>query len=223
MFQSNRAKLVEISSIARRFYGLKLLIKQGLTDESKWFLLNREKLKFTTEFASNGLVLDIGAYLGDFTYKLSKLKPEMTFKAYEPVPEFYEQCVNKFKSNKNINFFPYAVTCDGRDINILVDGPRSKAEISEHNSLYKSLSVDEIMLDLSEVELLKMNIEGMEYECLNRLFENGEIMKIRYLLIQFHNFSSEHEQAYTKIRFLLEKNFTNIFEFKWKWELWRVV
>lgn len=222
MFYLNSAKLIEISSIARRFYGLKLLIKQGLTDESKWFLLNREKLKFTTEFASNGLVLDIGAYLGDFVYKLSKLKPGMTFKAYEPVPEFYEKCVSRFNEKKNIEVFPYAVTCDGRDIYFSIDGPRSKAEASENNPVYRSLSVDQIMVGIDEVELLKMNIEGMEYECLIRLFENGEIRKIRHLLIQFHNFNLEHEQVYAKIQTLLEKDFTSLFKFKWKWELWRI-
>ena len=53
-------RLIEISGIARRLYGLKLFLSMGLNDESKWFLFNKERLKYKFKIKSNGLVLDFG-------------------------------------------------------------------------------------------------------------------------------------------------------------------
>jgi hypothetical protein len=78
-----KERLIETSSIARRIYGLKLLLFSGLNDESKWFLLNKEKLKYKVKLKSNGLVLDFGGYVGEFTSDMSKLNPDMLFLIFE--------------------------------------------------------------------------------------------------------------------------------------------
>ena len=217
-----KERLIETSSIARRIYGIKLLLSLGLNDESKWFLLNKEKLKYNIKLKNDGLVLDFGGYIGEFTAKLSRLNPKMSFIIFEPVPVFYQKCSRRFRKKQNISVLPYGVTSNGRSIDLTIDGPRTKAFESGKNPIFASKSITDILNNLDQVELLKMNIEGLEYECLLSIIESGYIKKINYLLIQFHNFGVEDESNYVKTTRLISEDFINIFRYKWKWELWKI-
>jgi FkbM family methyltransferase len=214
--------LIETSSIARRIYGLKLLLLSGLNDESKWFLLNKEKLKYKVKLKGNGLVLDFGGYVGEFTSKMSKLNPDMLFLIFEPVPNFYKKCQRRFRKNQNVSILPYGVTSNGRNIDLAIDGPRTRTNQSGKNLGFPSKSITEILDNFDQVELLKMNIEGLEYECLLSIIENGSIKKINYLLVQFHNFHVDDENNYIEITSLISEDFIRVFSYKWKWELWRI-
>jgi len=216
-----KERLIETSGIARRFYGLKLLLSTGLNDESKWFLFNKERLKYKFKLKSNGLVLDFGGYVGEFTSKLSRLNPEMSFLVFEPVPNFYDECLRRFSKNQKISVLPYGVTSNGRNIDLAIDGPRTRNSQLGVNLIFPSKSITEILENLDQVELLKMNIEGLEYECLFSILENGSIRKINYLLVQFHNFHIDDEKNYVEIIELISEDFIKIFSYKWKWELWQ--
>jgi FkbM family methyltransferase len=217
-----KERLIETSSIARRIYGLKLLLLSGLNDESKWFLLNKEKLKYKVKLKGNGLVLDFGGYVGGFTSKMSKLNPDMLFLIFEPVPNFYKKCQKRFRKNQNVSVLPYGVTSNGRNIDLAIDGPRTRTNQSGKNLGFPSKSITEILDNFDQVELLKMNIEGLEYECLLSIIENGSIKKINYLLVQFHNFHVDDENNYIEITSLISEDFIRVFSYKWKWELWRI-
>ena len=69
---------------------------------------------------------------------------------------------------------------------------------------------------------MKMNIEGLEYECLLSIIQSGSIKKINNLLVQFHNFRVEDEKNYVEITGLMSEDFIRVFSYKWKWELWHI-
>jgi len=213
---------LETSSIARRIYGIKLRLLNGQSDAARWFLFNREKLKYEMNFKSDGLILDIGSYLGEYTKKLLDKNPEMTFWLYEPIPEHYRACLIRFKDSENVSVYQKAVTADGRNIQMQIDGLRSRQEMNTKDGVltYTSISIQEIFDSVSEIELLKLNIEGMEYECLNQLILSNSLKKVSYLLIQFHNFDREAEKKRNLVIKAIEKDFSNVFTFEWVWELW---
>lgn len=213
---------LETSSIARRIYGIKLILLDGGSDAARWFLFNREKLKYEMNFKSNGLILDIGSYLGEYTKKLIDRNPGMTFWLYEPIPEYYHACLIRFKDSKNVSVNQKAVSADGRNIQMQIDGLRSRQEFNTKDEAptYASISIQEIFDSVSEIELLKLNIEGMEYECLDQLILSNSLIKASYLLIQFHNFDSEAEKKRDLVVNAIEEDFSNVFTYKWMWELW---
>ena len=164
-------RILEISSIARRVYGIKLALRHGPSDTSKWFLFNREKLKYGMKYKREGLVLDIGSYLGEYTEKVLEMNPGMIFWLYEPIPEYFSICANRFKDRDNVTVYQTAVSADGRNIQMQIDGLRSRQKpgVSPERIATKSISIQGIFDSVTEIELLKMNIEGMEYECLHKL------------------------------------------------------
>ena len=217
-YKKNR--IMEISSLARRFYGLKLLLKEGLTEDSKWFMLNREKLKYRMNLKEDGLVLDFGGYMGDFSANLLKTNPKLQCKIYEPVTQFAYFCQNRFKDNSNVEVIVSGVSSDGRYLKMHIDGPRTKNDSSTYLESFKSVSINGVLDILEEVELMKMNIEGMEYECLKALELNENLKKVKYLLVQFHNFNSNSDKDYRSVIETVEKSHTSLFKYKWLWELY---
>jgi hypothetical protein len=128
----------------------------------------------------------------------------------------------RFRKKQNVSILPYSVTSNGRNIDLAIDGPRTRTNQSGKNLGFPSKSITEILDNLDQVELLKMNIEGLEYECLLSIIENGSIKKINYLLVQFHNFHVDDENNYIEITSLISEDFIRVFSYKWKWELWRI-
>lgn len=219
-FDHKKSKLMEKSSLARRLYGLKLALKNGFTEESKWFILNYEKLKYQINLKEDGLVLDFGGYLGDFSANLLKKNPKLQCKVYEPVTQFAYICQNRFKGNSKVEVINSGVSSDGRYLKMYVDGPRTKYDSRIYPDSFKSISINSILDTLKEVELIKMNIEGMEYECLAALELNDNLKKVKYLLVQFHNFDSNSAKDYEAAIKTIEKSHTSIFKYQWLWELY---
>lgn len=221
-FNNVKNRIMETSSLARRLYGLKLVLQQGFTEESKWFVLNREKLKYQMSLKEDGLVLDFGGYMGDFSAKLLKINPKLQCKVYEPVTHFANFCQNRFKDNGNVEIIISGVSSDGRSLKMIIDGPRTKIDSNTNLESFKSVSINSIFDNLEEIELVKMNIEGMEYECLEALESNNTLKKVKYLLIQFHNFNSDSEKDYESAIKTIEKSHTSVFKYKWLWELFKI-
>ena len=213
---------LEKSSLARRIYGLKLTLQGGSSDASRWFLSNREKLKYGMKLAPDGLVLDVGSYLGEFTQKMLKKNPNMTFWLYEPIPKYFSACANRYKDRENIIVHQKAVSADGRDITMQINSLRSRQQnkIALDSTVVESKSIQEIFDSVLNIELMKINIEGMEYECLEQLMLSGSLIKVRHLLIQFHNFESDSQERRNALRNKIEQDFYNIYTFEWIWELW---
>jgi hypothetical protein len=67
---------------------------------------------------------------------------------------------------------------------------------------------------------MKMNIEGMEYECLEKLISTDSLVKAKQLLIQFHNFEDENHHRRELLRTQIAKKFVNVYTYDWIWELW---
>jgi FkbM family methyltransferase len=164
----------------------------------------------------------MGSYLGDYTEVILKNNPQLTFWLYEPISEFFSVCTNKFHNKENIVVHQKAVSADGRKFKMQIDGLRSRQKsvnFSEGVTI-DSISIQEIFDSISEIQLVKMNIEGMEYECLEQLIRTNSLIKAKYLLIQFHNFEKDSLNRRDLLQKKMAKDFENIYSYEWMWELW---
>ncbi len=169
----------------------------------------------------NGLVVDIGGYLGEYSSKLLSLNPGMSIQVYEPVKAYFEETRKRFQGYANVEVFNRAVSSDGRKVQIHVDGPRSKLGINQNENYFETLPILGLFSNLSKVELLKLNIEGMEYECIEILLKNDEMKKVNNLVVQFHNFDEESLSRYKSIVEEMKRDFVLVFKYEWVWEHWR--
>jgi len=73
---------------------------------------------------------------------------------------------------------------------------------------------------IEEIALIKINIEGGEYELLDRMIETGTLPRIANLQIQFHNFTEDARSRMENIQRELGKTHHPTYQYEFVWENW---
>lgn len=174
----------------------------------------------------SSVVFDLGGYKGTYSGLIHNICACSIF-LFEPVEGYYTHCVNRFKGNDNIKCFNYGLGSNNEPISLYIGGDSS--------SIYKTnLNTDELVLceikhfgefikqnEIKHIDLIKINIEGGEYDLLEYLIDGGDILKIGKLQIQFHNFDKNAEKRKREI--VNKLKVTHSMDWKqgeWAWEEW---
>lgn len=172
---------------------------------------------------SNSNVIELGGFTGVWSTQIyDKFKCKVY--AVEPIKEFYNQMINKFKEQSNVHLLNVGVgTEDTKGIIYLRDdGSSSNAENStpvevEFRTLNRILNE----YDIKEVDLLQMNIEGDEYPILENILETGIIDRIKTLQVQFHlGIENDRERREFICEKLKVKGFKIKYNYPFVWEAW---
>ena len=75
--------------------------------------------------------------------------------------------------------------------------------------------------NIGKIDLMKINIEGAEYDLLDDLIETGTVKHIDNLLIQFHDFFPEAKSRMDKIHEHLKQTHESTFCHEFVWEGWK--
>ena len=76
-------------------------------------------------------------------------------------------------------------------------------------------------LGLGTIDLLKINIEGGEYDLLDRLIATGWLPRIRLVMVQFHEWHPKAYRRRRRIRRALRRSHREVWCYPWIWEFWR--
>lgn len=210
----------KIKNAYRRF----VLRDTVLLEAARWFKdRGDEKLRLTYPLKKNAVVFDLGGYIGDFAASIRERHGSQVY-LFEPVPDFYARCVERFREDPLVRCFNFGLS--SRD-------ESRKIGISENSSSFFSAPGLEYVLvetrcakdfihshGIEEIDLMKINIEGGEYDVLPALFESGDILKIKYLQIQFHDFVPGARDLRKEIRNRLRLTHTEMWNYEFVWESW---
>lgn len=155
---------------------------------------NYEVIKSGIEFRPGDVILDIGANEGMFSILMSRCFPQTRILAYEPVPTTFETFRENIKLNgcENIEPFPLGVGKSGRmgaAFFVSKDFSGGSTTLCTFNEAeqYKVnaplTSLDNIFEGFSRCRLMKMDIEGMEYEA---LYFSHVLSKTDYMVMEAH-------------------------------------
>ncbi len=121
-------------------------------------------------------VIDVGAHVGIVSIYLAKKYPGIKVLALEPVPENYERLCRNIEANgvdDSVITIPYAITADGRPLELSGDLSTNSGGVSAFGSGANSYTADSTTLPkllaehgIDRVALLKIDCEGSEYEIL---------------------------------------------------------
>lgn len=173
----------------------------------------------------NSIVFDLGGYRGQWS---SDLYSKYSCKVYifEPVNAYYTSIKKRFKNNPDIKIFNYGLARNTTKLKIQIAEASSSMfshknteSIEEEVTLF---SFSEFLKEnnISNIDLIKINIEGAEYDLLNHLIEDGIINKILNIQVQFHNFVPNHKKLRTQIHDELKKTHSPTYIVDYIWENW---
>ena len=75
-------------------------------------------------------------------------------------------------------------------------------------------------LALERIDLLKLNIEGGEFDVLDRLFETGWLDRIAQVSVQFHEWHPDAYRRRRRSRAQLRGTHEELWCYPWVWEFW---
>jgi len=167
-----------------------------------------------------GLVIDVGAYEGEFS-ALARADFGARVIAIEPIPEFASALRQRFEGDDLVTVVPGALGRSTGLISLQVAADGSSAWVEGTSSVEVPLvDAAEIVSD-HQVDLLKMNAEGAEFDVLDRLVETGQVRQVQTILVQFHKFVPHARTLRRGLRRQLRLTHRCMVNVPWVWELWR--
>ena len=189
----------------------------------KWYANDpNDNLRYEYDLKSTSLVLDLGGYQGQFASDIYA-RYCCRVLVFEPVESFADKLKERFKRNSNIEIFNFALGSKARQetISLLAEGTSLYRESSD-KAIIQFVDTGEFFADhnIQSVDLMKINIEGGEYELLPKLFEEGLINRVKNIQIQFHDIENGSEDKMMKLCRELSKTHRPTYQYKFVWENW---
>jgi len=140
------------------------------------------------------VVLDFGACEGMFSIMIGKLFPQAVVYAFEPVKRTFNTLFANLFNNrmKNVHPRPYGIGKEDGKVEMVVSkdysgGSSSKIEFNPEHHYKEEVDVKSFQSILakegiSKVKLMKIDIEGMEYESLYYT----DLSMVEYMVGEFH-------------------------------------
>jgi FkbM family methyltransferase len=178
------------------------------------------------------VVLDVGGYVGEWSTRILERADatgtrDLHIHAFEPVPHFVDTFRNSLGNDARVTLHPFGLGGRDRTEVMGIGGPGSSlfthpdhppagsadVEIRDVDAVLRSLGIDRI-------DVLKVNIEGGEYELLDRLHATGWLARSGPLIIQFHEFAPDAYRARRRNRRQLAETHDCVWDYPWVYERW---
>lgn len=181
-----------------------------------------EALRFNYPLVPDDVVLDLGGYKGQWASDLYA-RYRCKIHVFEPVVDFARTIETRFAANPDIRV--HACGLGTRDETIQIGLHADASSSFGHTGETRDASIVDACnwLDqhgIGRVALAKLNIEGAEYDLLDRLIEAGQMDRFDYLQIQFHNFAPDAEKRMARIHEQLRLTHNPQYQYRFVWESW---
>ena len=175
------------------------------------------------ELNDNSVVFDVGGYKGDFASNIFS-KYCCNLYVFEPVKEYAQNIRDRFSKNPKIKVYTFGLGGKKENLPISISGDSSSIfKEGDKKSIVDIICFKDFLIEnnIDYIHLIKINIEGGEYELLNHILETGLIYRIENLQIQFHNFVPNAKILRENIRQKLQKSHHLTYNYNFVWENWK--
>jgi FkbM family methyltransferase len=178
---------------------------------------------FITEQA---FVMDLGGYKGGWASDIYA-KYNCTIWIFEPFKDFAAGIKERFLKNSKIRVFDFGLGKSAEKQTLYIDDNSSSLYRQNNKSINKAeVVLKDINLffndnNIKQVDLMKINIEGGEYDVLDSLIDTGLVKNVKNIQVQFHDFVPDAKKRMRQIQENL--NFTHFvtYQYEFVWENWQ--
>ena len=193
-------------------------------DVTKWNEVNGDNtLRLTYNLNQNSLVWDVGAYHGEWAQRIFSMF-NCTVHCFEPIRSNFNHSLLKFGRNRKMIWHDFGLNNFNGPIEIFEDKNCSSSHIEGGNREIVQMKDVIHFWNLEGkpvIDLVKLNIEGDEYNVLNRLIDYGIIDQFKEIQVQFHKIEG-YDEKYTEIVSKLSNTHNRTYHYPWVWENWKL-
>jgi FkbM family methyltransferase len=138
------------------------------------------------------VIVDAGANIGDETIRFRYFHPDATIVALEPQPGNYRLLTKNVEGDPNTIIMPKGLWSHECDLNIVASDSNegfSVCEVPIGTGEVQAVSIDSILAMLSSrsdcngIDILKLDIEGAEYEVFSKNYE-AWIPRVKVIIVE---------------------------------------
>lgn len=184
----------------------------------------REEQRYEYPLDADSVVVDVGAFQGIFLREIVR-RFDCHVHAFEPIKEHFDGLAD-LRSNK-VHLYNAALGLTTKRAPMAKSGDRSSLQIADVDAVsVEYVQVLEAVVALGgrgKIDLLKVNIEGAEYDLLEHLLAHNALDKVRFLQVQFHAWGAgkiSPEERRNTIHEQLQKTFNLEWCTPFVWESW---
>lgn len=204
------------------------LEKSQLLQIDQWNKINGDStLRVEYNLDVNSVVFDVGGFEGNWSAEIFARYGSQIF-IFEPYPPYVSILSKRFGSNSCISIIPAGLGAKDENVTFYGGGDWSST-FERTDTLNFVLNYEVQILDIlkfieiksiSKIDLLKINIEGGEYELLERIVEGPLINSICNIQVQFHNLGEDYFVRMRRIQEKLSKTHRLTYSYEFLWENW---
>jgi FkbM family methyltransferase len=180
-------------------------------------------LRYDYPLTASSVVLDLGGFQGDWAGEIHKRYGCSIF-VFEPIAEYAHKISQRFAGIPTIHVNQFGLAGYRRTEQFSIQGAASSTFKSQGQpvtaELYDVLEWFEHNA-IHQCDLMKINIEGGEYELLERIIDTGLIHLINDIQIQFHDFVPNAAALMEAIQNKLAATHAPTYQYAFIWENWR--
>jgi FkbM family methyltransferase len=212
---------------AARILGNPAAEKMEMSVIKQWFADKGDAtLRLDFPLTRESIVLDVGGYEGNWAAEIYE-RYCCTVHIFEPVPRFAENIQKRFAPGARVFVHPYGLSDRSQQATIYLNNDGTSVHKNKGSACTIELrSAHEIFgelgLSIIGVDLLKINIEGCEYELLPHVINSPLIHNVRDIQVQFHDFVPEAAARMAAIQEQLSRTHELMWQYRFVWENWRL-
>lgn len=168
-------------------------------------------------------VLDVGGFEGDWAVEIFA-RYGCRVDVFEPIPQFADALRRRLDFTDRILVHEFGLGGSTRHVDMSAAGDRSShIHVGEGEVTAEIRDVVDHLAaaGLDHVDLMKLNIEGAEYELLERVLDAGCAGRFAFILVQFHDETADAPARVKAITTRLKETHELMWRFPFVWESWR--
>lgn len=181
-------------------------------------------LRLEYHLDEGAIVFDVGGFEGEWTNNIYT-KYRCRIHVFEPVPQFAESIRQRFAGNARVTVHQIGLGGRTRQEKISVQGWGSSIYKADPRAMSVPIvKVGDFLAEqqIKHIALMKINIEGGEYELLDHMIADGLVSLVDNFQIQFHEIFSDSQQRMLDLQERLRRTHDMTYQYPFVWENWRV-
>lgn len=192
-----------------------------------WVAAGKDRtLRLDYDLTAESIVFDLGGYEGQWASDIFSMYG-CTVHVFEPVGAFAERIEERFRRNERIKVHRFGLAQATYTTRISVEADQSSTFAASRSSAARQMielvCVADFLAshDIEAIDLMKVNIEGGEFDLLDHMLDKDLIRIVRDLQVQFHDFVPDAERRMRDIRRRLGASHDPTYQVDFVWENWR--
>lgn len=197
-------------------------------DFKKWFSDSgdkRHRIYGYGRLSPNDVYFDVGSFTGQFAKQFYE-KHKCIVYCFEPIENLYKKTLKVFENVENSNCYHFGLGAKTEELDISLTGDASSLYLTEKadkTEKVKIVAIDDFIEreGINNIKVIKINIEGAEYDLLDHALDTGITDKMENIQVQFHTFIDNCEERRDNIRKRLSETHELTWDYPFIWENWR--